>query len=97
MTEQKGLETELDASRSLEELTTERTTVAIAHRLSTIKDADTILVLEDGRIVEHGTHDDLLAADELYATLWGVQAGEIDAAPESFLEATAQEVVGDRS
>lgn len=88
-------ETEYLIQRSLEELTTERTTLAIAHRLSTIKDADTILVLEDGRIVERGTHDDLLAADGLYATLWGVQAGEIDAVPESFLETTAREVVGD--
>jgi len=52
--------------------------LAIAHRLSTIKDADEILVLEDGRIVERGTHDDLVAEDGLYAKLWGVQAGQIE-------------------
>ncbi|MFC6756442.1 ABC transporter ATP-binding protein [Halomicroarcula sp. GCM10025894] len=79
-------ETEMLIQRSLDELTADRTTFAIAHRLSTIKDADTILVLEDGRIVERGSHDDLLAADGLYANLWAVQAGEIDELPEEFVQ-----------
>ncbi|MBV0902613.1 ABC transporter ATP-binding protein [Haloarcula salina] len=78
-------ETELLIQRSLDDLTADRTTFAIAHRLSTVKDADRILVLEDGRIVERGTHDDLLAADGLYANLWAVQAGEIDELPEEFV------------
>ena len=83
-------ETEMLIQRSLDELTAERTTFAIAHRLSTIKDADKIVVLEGGRIVERGTHDDLLANDGLYAHLWGVQAGEIDSLPQEFIERAAQ-------
>jgi ATP-binding cassette subfamily B protein len=56
-----------------------------------IKNADTILVLENVRVIERGDHDDLLAADGLYANLWGVQAGEIDDLPEAFVEhATGQ-------
>jgi len=79
-------ETEMLIQRSLDELTADRTTFAIAHRLSTIKDADTILVLEDGRIVERGSHDELLSEDGLYANLWAVQAGEIDELPEEFVQ-----------
>jgi ATP-binding cassette subfamily B protein len=79
-------ETEMLIQRSLDRLTENRTTFSIAHRLSTIKDADQIVVLEDGHIVERGGHDDLLAEDGLYAHLWGVQAGEIDELPEEFIE-----------
>jgi len=79
-------ETEYLIQRSLDRLTADRTTIAIAHRLSTIKDADTILVLEDGHIVEHGDHDSLLAEDGLYANLWGVQAGEIDDLPDDLAD-----------
>jgi ATP-binding cassette subfamily B protein len=79
-------ETEMLIQRSIDDLAEDRTTFAIAHRLSTIKDADLIVVLEDGEIVERGTHEDLLAADGLYANLWGVQAGEIDELPEEFVE-----------
>ena len=79
-------ETEMLIQRSLDELTTDRTTFAIAHRLSTIKDADQIVVLEDGRIVERGSHDQLIRKDGLYAHLWGVQAGEIDSLPQEFIE-----------
>ena len=79
-------ETEMLIQRSLDRLTKDRTTFAIAHRLSTIKDADTILVLEGGEIVERGTHDELLDNDGLYAHLWGVQAGEIDELPQEFID-----------
>jgi ATP-binding cassette subfamily B protein len=72
--------------RSLDRLTEDRTTFAIAHRLSTIRDADQIVVLEDGQIVERGTHEELLGEDGLYAHLWGVQAGEIDELPDEFVE-----------
>ena len=79
-------ETEMLIQRSLDRLTKDRTTFAIAHRLSTIKDADTILVLEGGKIAERGTHDELLDNDGLYAHLWGVQAGEIDELPQEFID-----------
>ncbi|MDS0280668.1 ABC transporter ATP-binding protein [Haloarcula onubensis] len=80
-------ETEAIIQRSLREMASDRTTVAIAHRLSTVRDADTILVLEGGRVVERGTHEDLLAEDGLYANLWRVQAGDFEALPESFFDA----------
>jgi ATP-binding cassette subfamily B protein len=79
-------ETEMLIQRSLDELAADRTTFVIAHRLSTVTDADTTLVLEDGKVVERGSHDDLLAADGLYAKLWGVQAGEIEELPEEFVD-----------
>ncbi|WP_255151411.1 ABC transporter ATP-binding protein [Halorarius halobius] len=79
-------ETEMLIQRSLDRLTEDRTTFAIAHRLSTIKDADNIVVLEDGRIVERGSHEELIDSDGLYAHLWGVQAGEIDELPDEFVE-----------
>ncbi len=69
-------ETERLIQRSLDDLTADRTTFAIAHRLSTVKGAGTILVLEDGRITERGTHEELLDLGGTYAALWGVQAGE---------------------
>jgi ATP-binding cassette subfamily B protein len=84
-------ETEMLIQRSLDDLTEDRTTFAIAHRLSTIKDADKIVVLEDGEIVERGNHDDLLDEDGLYAHLWGVQAGEIDGLPPEFIERAARQ------
>lgn len=59
---------------ALERLMKTRTTVAIAHRLSTIKNADEICVLHEGRIVERGTHDELLAADGYYRKLHDMQA-----------------------
>jgi ATP-binding cassette subfamily B protein len=83
-------ETELLIQRSLDRLTADRTTLTIAHRLSTVKDADTILVIEDGRIVERGTHAELIEADGLYANLWAVQAGEIDDLPAEFVRRAAR-------
>jgi ATP-binding cassette subfamily B protein len=67
---------------SLEQLAAGRTTLVIAHRLSTIVDSDAIYVLQHGRIVETGTHDELLARGGLYADLWALQARtEEEAAP----------------
>jgi ATP-binding cassette subfamily B protein len=54
-------------------LRTKRTSFVIAHRLSTIRDADMILVMEDGRIVEWGNHDELIEADGAYAALYNSQ------------------------
>jgi ATP-binding cassette subfamily B protein len=82
-------ETEVLIQQSLDELTADRTTFSIAHRLSTVRDADRILVLDDGQIVERGPHDELLDRGGLYANLWRVQVGEVSSLPEEFLEEAA--------
>ena len=69
-------ETEAAIQRSLWHVSKDRTTLVIAHRLSTIRHADRIHVLEQGRIVESGTHDELVDLDGVYAGLWRVQTGE---------------------
>ncbi len=69
-------ETEHDIQDSLQAMSEGRTTLTIAHRLSTIADADMIVVLESGIIVESGTHDDLLAKEGRYASLWHRQQAE---------------------
>lgn len=69
-------ESEAAVQEALATALTGRTSLVIAHRLSTVRRADLILVVEDGRIVERGTHADLLAADGLYATLYRTQFTE---------------------
>ncbi|MEB3356430.1 MAG: ABC transporter ATP-binding protein [Synechococcales bacterium] len=68
-------ETEAAIQRSLAKITQGRTTVAIAHRLSTIRHADCIYVINQGEIVEQGTHEQLLSLNNIYANLWRVQSG----------------------
>lgn len=68
-------ETEALIQKSLAELTKTKTSIIIAHRLSTVVQADKILVLDKGRIVEDGKHQDLLSKEGLYAKLWQVQTG----------------------
>jgi ABC-type multidrug transport system fused ATPase/permease subunit len=58
------------AERALAAVLHERTVIAIAHRLQTAHDADRVAVMDDGRIVELGAHDDLVAANGPYAALW---------------------------
>lgn len=70
-------ETEAAIQRSLATVTKGRTSVVIAHRLSTVRDADRIWVLEGGKVLEAGTHDELVAGGGLYAALWRVQTGEL--------------------
>ena len=72
--------TEEEVQAALQEAARGRTTVAVAHRLSTIARADVILVLDDGEIVERGTHNDLIAEEGVYATLWRRQTSGDEAA-----------------
>ncbi len=68
-------ETEAAIQRSLEQITKNRTTIAIAHRLSTVRNADCIYVMERGKLIESGKHEQLLNHDKIYASLWRVQSG----------------------
>jgi ATP-binding cassette subfamily B protein len=65
--------TEKEIQDALDRVARNRTTLVIAHRLSTIVHADNIVVLDDGRLVEQGTHAELIARDGLYASLWNRQ------------------------
>ena len=68
--------TEIQIQKALDNLMKGRTSFVIAHRLSTIKNADMILVMKDGDIIEQGTHDELLAKNGFYAELYNSQFEE---------------------
>jgi len=71
-------ETEAIVQNSLAKMRQGRTTIAIAHRLSTIQDANCIYVLDKGRIIEHGSHEELLALGGTYHKMYSLQAGAME-------------------
>ena len=75
----------------LKEIAKNRTTMVIAHRLSTVVDAEQIIVLDHGRVVERGTHQSLLAADGLYAQMWQRQQARVE---EELASPSGEELVG---
>jgi len=70
-------ETEAAIQRSLSRIGHNRTVIMIAHRLSTIVEADTIAVVENGRVIEQGDHQTLLAREGAYHAQWQVQTGQV--------------------
>ena len=71
-------ETEAALQRSISKITEGRAAVIIAHRLSTVRNADRILVLDQGSIVEDGTHEELLGMNGIYDRMWAVQTGNVE-------------------
>lgn len=67
--------TEAAIQRSMDHLARDRTMIVIAHRLSTVRGADRIIVLDEGKIVERGSHEELVEAEGIYAELWDIQTG----------------------
>ena len=68
-------ETEAALQRSISKISSDRTAIIIAHRLSTIRNAERIIVLENGAIIEDGSHEELVAKRGTYARMWSVQTG----------------------
>lgn len=68
-------ETEAALQRSISKISSDRTAIIIAHRLSTIRNAERIIVLDNGEIIEDGTHEDLVSKRGAYARMWAVQTG----------------------
>ncbi|MBR0393359.1 MAG: ABC transporter ATP-binding protein, partial [Oscillospiraceae bacterium] len=75
------VETEQQIQKAIAGIAGTRTIIAIAHRLSTIRNADKILVIEEGRVVESGTHDELIALGGSYARMAGIQTGAAGDSP----------------
>jgi ATP-binding cassette subfamily B protein len=86
-------ESEAAVQRALSVALTGRTALVIAHRLSTVRDADQILVLDEGRIVERGRHDELVAAAGLYAELYRTQFAVVDSPPAPYADAVGPDPV----
>ena len=66
-------QTERTIQSALENLVAGKTTIMIAHRLSTLRDADSLIVIENGKVAESGTHDELMARDGVYHKLYSLQ------------------------
>src|SRR5262249_55195885 len=87
-------ESEVAVQRALKSALAGRTSLVIAHRLSTIVQADQILVIDDGQVVERGTHAELLAVDGLYRDLYLTQFASQEPAAQTGQAATGQEAAG---
>ena len=83
-------ETEAFIQEGLEEILANRTSLIIAHRLSTVRDADRIIVMQEGEIIEDGSHDELLALGGMYATLYYRQYTDPDASIDELIEKSAK-------
>ena len=71
-------ETEAALQRSISKVSIDRTAIIIAHRLSTVRNADRILVLEKGNVIEDGTHEELVNKKGLYSRIWDIQIGNLN-------------------
>ena len=87
--------TEYQIQQAMSEVVKGRTTFVIAHRLSTVRDADTILVLDEGEIVERGSHEELLGQDGFYRRIYDVQLRTQEEDP--VLEQATSRIGGDAS
>ena len=88
--------TEKDIQKALDNLVRGRTTIAIAHRLSTLREANRLIVLDRGRIVEMGNHAELMAREGYYYRLYQAQARNVDTEDESFVSVVEHSVAGER-
>jgi ATP-binding cassette, subfamily B, heavy metal transporter len=89
--------TEQEIQAALRQVSADRTTLVIAHRLSTVVEADEIIVLQDGRIAERGSHAALIARDGLYAEMWRRQSEAVAAAEAAAAAASAADLAAPRS